>query len=185
MARDYKNAGSKRRGKGGPAFSGWVGLGIGLTLGSALAAVVHLYHTGNPLQDQPVEPAVDATGDPGTETTERRRPRFTFYQMLPNYEVVIPEQDIAVAGTADNSVTDEGTYILQVGSFRNGGDADRLRAELALLGIESRIQTVTIDDTDTWHRVRVGPLRDLEVLNEVRGRLAANDHDALVIRVGD
>ena len=90
-----------------------------------------------------------------------------------------------MAGTADNGVTDEGTYILQVGSFRNGGDADRLRAELALLGIESRIQTVTIDDTDTWHRVRVGPMSDLEVLNEVRGRLAANDHDALVIRVGD
>lgn len=187
MARDYKNAGTKRRGKGGgPAFSGWVGLGIGLTLGVAMAAVVHLAHTGKLLDAEPAGPVAATGGEQGTSTEPpRRRPQFSFYQMLPNYEVVIPEQDIAVTGTADDGVREEGTYILQVGSFRNGNDADRLRAELALLGIESRVQTVTIDETDTWHRVRVGPFSDLEVLNDIRGRLAENEHDALVIRVGD
>jgi cell division protein FtsN len=185
MARDYKNAGSRKRGKGsGPAFSGWVGLGLGLTLGLALAAGVHLHHTTNPGVTLP-EPAADGADGQAGDTPDRTRPRFDFYRLLPNYEVVIPEQDIEVAPSAQEEITDAGTYVLQAGSFRNAADADRLRARIALLGVESRIQTVTIDDEDTWHRVRVGPIRDIEQLNIIRERLAGDTIETLVIRVGD
>lgn len=190
MARDYKNAGTRRRGsKVGTGFTGWVGLAIGLTLGIALAAGVHLYHT-HPDRDTDVAAldaeAVQATDTPGDTQQQRPRPRFDFYRMLPNYEVVIPEEDIAVTPTRDEqAVASAGNYVLQVGSFRSASDADRLRAQLALLGIESRVQTVTIDDADTWHRVRIGPIRDLSELNETRQKLARNRIEALVIRVGD
>lgn len=189
MARDYKNAGTRRRGvRTGSGFNGVAGLALGLTLGIALAAAVHLYHT-HPDRQQPLatEPA-EAAGTP-TETpagTERARPRFDFYRMLPNYEVVIPEEDIAVTPAQEEEpVADSGNYVLQAGSFRSAADADRLRAQLALLGVESRVQTVTIDDADTWHRVRIGPIRDLGELNQVREKLARNDIEVLVIRVGD
>ena len=74
--------------------------------------------------------------------------------------------------------------MLQAGSYKNFADADRVRAQLALAGVESKVQKVTVD-TDTWHRVRIGPISNLDELNRVRTRLRQADVDALVIRVGD
>jgi len=77
-----------------------------------------------------------------------------------------------------------GSYVLQVGSYRKFEEADRVRAQLALQGIESKVQRVSVDN-DTWHRVRVGPITDLPELNRVRSRLKEAEMDVLVIRVGD
>ena len=77
-----------------------------------------------------------------------------------------------------------GLYVLQAGSFSRYEDADRRRAELALQGIESSIQRVTIDDR-TYHRVRIGPIDDLDELNMLRSRLRAARIDVLRIRLGD
>lgn len=189
MARDYKNAGTRRRGnRAGGGFNGVAGLAVGLTLGVALAAAVHLYHT-HPDRGPAVAEAAGPAAEADTEATtgeQRPRPRFDFYRMLPNYEVVIPEEDIAVTTAREQQqVANSGNYVLQAGSFRTAADADRLRAQLALLGVESRVQTVTIDDTDTWHRVRIGPIRDLAELNLTRQKLARNSIEVLVIRVGD
>jgi cell division protein FtsN len=40
-------------------------------------------------------------------------------------------------------------------------------------------------DADVWHRVRVGPIRDLALLNHLRAQLRQSDLDSLVIRVDD
>jgi cell division protein FtsN len=40
-------------------------------------------------------------------------------------------------------------------------------------------------DADVWHRVRIGPVSNLDELNKLRRQLQAADVDALVIRVGD
>jgi cell division protein FtsN len=40
-------------------------------------------------------------------------------------------------------------------------------------------------DADVWHRVRIGPLRDLAKLNAIRGQLRTADIDAILIRLGD
>ena len=53
-----------------------------------------------------------------------------------------------------------------------------------LQGIESRVQRVSIDDK-TYHRVRIGPTRDLDELNVLRSRLRAARIDVLRIRLGD
>jgi cell division protein FtsN len=73
---------------------------------------------------------------------------------------------------------------LQAGSYKNFADADRVRAKLALLGIESNVQKVTVD-SDTWHRIRIGPISKLDDLNRMRQTLHKADVDVLVIRVGD
>ena len=80
--------------------------------------------------------------------------------------------------------TRRGTYVLQAGSYRNFADADRIRAQLALQGIESKVQKVSVD-SDTWHRIRVGPISNLDELNRMRQILRKADVDVLVIRVGD
>ena len=82
------------------------------------------------------------------------------------------------------SVDDPDSYVLQTGSFRIPEDAERMRANLAALGIESRVQKVTIDNTD-FHRVRVGPMNDLDALTGVRRRLWDADMEVLLIKVSD
>jgi cell division protein FtsN len=118
------------------------------------------------------------------ETVPAER-RFDFYNMLPNFEVVIPEQESNVGpDTANNAALPPGIYVLQAGSFAEYIDADRRRAQIALQGIESRIQKVTIDDK-TYHRVRIGPLDDLDEMNRIRERLRQAQIDVLRIRLGD
>jgi len=68
--------------------------------------------------------------------------------------------------------------------YKKFEDADRVRAQLALQGIESNVQRVAIDN-DTWHRVRIGPISDPAELNRVRQRLKEAEVDFLVVRVGD
>jgi cell division protein FtsN len=105
--------------------------------------------------------------------------------MLPNFEVIIPEQEPDVSQDKElKAIERPGNYVLQAGSFTDFADADRRRAQLALQGIESRIQRVSIDDK-TYHRVRIGPTRDLDELNALRNRLRQAQIDVLRIRIGD
>jgi cell division protein FtsN len=113
----------------------------------------------------------DAAGGDAQRSGERQ---FDFYEILPQNEVVVPEVETAASPASRNKPVEEpGSYVLQAGSFSALGDADKLQANIALLGIESRIQKVTIDD-DTFHRVRIGPINDLAKLNRIRSQL----HDA-------
>ena len=111
--------------------------------------------------------------------------RFTFYDMLPKFEVIIPEEEPDVKpDRVLEAVQEPGIYVLQAGSFTEPADADRRRAELALQGIESRVQRVSIDDK-TYHRVRIGPIADLDELNRIRGQLRQARIDVLRIRLGE
>ena len=112
--------------------------------------------------------------------------KYDFYQMLPNFEVVVPEKDKDVKRDlpAAAKIERPGVYVLQAGSYRNESDANRVRAQLALQGIDAKVQRVAVD-ADVWHRVRIGPVSNLDDLNKLRRQLQAADVDALVIRVGD
>ena len=112
--------------------------------------------------------------------------KYDFYQMLPNFEVVVPEKekDVKRDLPAAARIERPGVYVLQAGSYRNEADANRVRSQLALQGIEAKVQRVAVD-ADVWHRVRIGPIDNLDELNKLRRQLQAADVDALVIRVGD
>lgn len=90
-----------------------------------------------------------------------------------------PEPEKPVVSAAEAG----GTYVLQVGSFRNSGEAERRRASLALLGLEARVQTIAIDGEAIWHRVQVGPYEELNALNNARVRLRENDIEAIALKV--
>ena len=177
-----------------PEYPGWVWMLFGLAIGLSVAFAIYVRDTQPastpPVAKQPasLESAIDDNGEkPATAAVadEPEESRFTFYDMLPNFEVVIPEQEPDVkADTEPRAVVKPGLYILQAGSFTRFEDADRRRAELALQGIESTIQRVTIDDK-TYHRVRIGPTDDLEELNLLRTRLRAAKIDVIRIRLGE
>ena len=193
MARDYKN--SKRRTGSSGNLSGIAGFVVGLALGLAVAVGVYLFDrrpAARLAQESPMTrdeaPAAAKTAKPAPASQNAEaETQFEFYDMLPKFEVVIPEQDGTsppAAGPGAGPVQKPGAYILQAGSFRNHSDADRVRALIAMQGVESKIQKVTID-RDTWHRVRVGPITNLKQLDETRSKLRNARIDALVIKVGE
>lgn len=131
-------------------------------------------------------PETAAAAAPPVETQEGPpESRFTFYDMLPKFEVIIPEEEPDVQpDRVIEAVQEPGIYVLQAGSFTEPADADRRRAELALQGIESKVQRVAIDDK-TYHRVRIGPIADLDELNRIRSQLRQARIDVLRIRLGE
>ena len=185
MARDYK---PKRSQPG--RFSGWLGLAAGLGLGLAVAGVVYLkdHRLDAPAASagKTVKKRSHGSDAPEAGETAPDDPKtYAFYEMLPKFEVVVPERDKDVRPDIKPvPETRSGTYVLQVGSYKNSADAERVRAKLALQGIESHAQKVTIEN-DTWYRIRIGPTSKLDELNRTRTILHKADVDALVIRVGD
>lgn len=188
MARDYKH--SKRGSGGAGGLSGIAGFVVGLALGLTVAVGVYLFDrrpAARLAQEAPpmTRDEAPAAAKPAPASQDDAT-QFDFYEMLPKFEVVIPEQEGAApaAGPGTGPVEKPGAYILQAGSFRNHADADRVRALIAMQGVESKIQKVTID-RDTWHRVRVGPITNLQQLEETRSKLRNARIDALVIKVGE
>jgi cell division protein FtsN len=168
-------------------------LGVGLAVGVILTAGVFLYKSGAHKSVEPDSPRPEpqprasspADADNGAASNEGSE-RYDFYEMLPNFEVVVPEKDREVKRDIPGAAKIErpGVYVLQAGSYRNQADAERVSAQLKLQGIDAKVQRVAVDN-DVWHRVRVGPINDLAELNKVRKQLQAADVDGLVIRVGD
>jgi len=190
MPRDYKYTyRRRRRGKGAP---GWAWLLAGLIIGLFVAFLVFLESTSERDADQEVAIEMPLPEEPDVREERKqqspvvppaRKPRFDFYTILPEMEVLVPEREITgMPREGVKQVEKPGTYILQVGSFREDAKADELKARLALLGFESSVQTVTINDRETWHRVRVGPFNQLSELNAARARLKTSDINAVLLK---
>ncbi|MDH3746839.1 MAG: SPOR domain-containing protein [Gammaproteobacteria bacterium] len=194
MAKRRKRRKTRSKARTNQEYPGWAYGLFGLAIGLSVAAAVWVNdrRPNNTSIAAAREPAsLDSALDDNNEqksaaaSAEPKKSRFDFYDVLPNFEVIIPEQEPDVAADIEpKAVVDPGVYVLQVGSFTAYVDADRRRAELALQGIESSIQRVTIDDK-TYHRVRIGPTDDLDELNMLRSRLRAAEIDALRIRLGN
>jgi cell division protein FtsN len=191
MARDYKYHYRTRRKSGPPA---WVWSVIGLLVGLFVAFLVYLQMRPQTRTAEPRPAPLEIPSAQDSRELRKKesepvppppRPRFDFYDLLPEMEVVVPEQELQGAPTPEGvkQVQQPGTYLLQAGSFRSQEQADQLRARLALLGLETSIQTVSVNNRQTWHRVRVGPYRNLTDLNRARALLKQNGVDAILIRL--
>jgi cell division protein FtsN len=192
MAADYKNS----RAAVNKSTPGWIWLLVGFALGLVVALLVYLNGQSalqglqkstflipneanpQPTQDQPTQ---DGQKEASSSAPKRR---FDFYTLLPELDVTVPEtpkpvQEVKVSPKVTKQAKSRG-YVLQVGSFRKYQDADSLKARIALMGIESSIQTVHVNNS-TWHRVRVGPYTDREQLNRIRDSLRNNNVKAILM----
>lgn len=110
---------------------------------------------------------------------------FDFYYILPELEVAVPERELATktkeATASPQQAQESIDYIIQAGAFRQHEQADNLKAKLALHGIIAYIQTVD-NKSDTWHRVRIGPISDMAKLNQMRKRLKDNGIANIVVK---
>lgn len=189
-----------------PGAPPWVWVLLGLLPGLVIAYLVHDHHQTDSALTTGGGPS---GGSPATGTnTEGERPRFEFYELLSEMEVVVPDEadrdtdapeqapsapQRADAGSdagedapapqpsaADN---DAGQYMVQAGSFRSHEDADRLKARLALMGVQATIQSVEVEGGETWHRVRIGPFADRGRVETLRGRLRDEEVDSILLRL--
>ncbi|MGE0370902.1 MAG: SPOR domain-containing protein, partial [Gammaproteobacteria bacterium] len=158
MPRDYKPSARKRRqsSRAKPS-SRWPWLFGGLAAG-VLVSYAAYFLTMRAVPDTPKQaaqkpaskPAPQAAKPPEEGIGAREKSRFDFYTLLPEMEVKITNDALnAARGGSSPKPEHKGPYILQVGSFRSYGEADNLKARLALIGVEASIQTVIISDDDT------------------------------------
>ncbi len=120
--------------------------------------------------------------------------KFDFFTLLPEREVIVNEErpvpkPAPKAAAPKNerppveAKPDENMekYILQAGSFRQGPDADRRRAQILLLGLDAKVESVEANG-ERWHRVYVGPFQSHNTLSDARSKLINESIDTLVIR---
>lgn len=194
MPRDYVKSQHKEH----KPIPGWIWMLAGLIIGLFIALLVYIkdnssgklvitetvskvFQTNNQNETRGVKK--EAVTQP-PEPLSNSKPKFDFYTILPELEVAIPEQEL-FDRTKNATVTSEKInqqYILQAGSFKQYEEADRLKARLALEGIVADIQKVKINDTDTWHRVRIGPLNNIKSLNQTRLRLRNMGIASIVVK---
>jgi cell division protein FtsN len=183
---DYKHRAQKKPEK--KPLPGWLWLLTGLLLGGFVAALFWLHGqsddagagwVGAP-PDRPPQGGVAPVDKPVPPRQPERR--YDFYDLLPRMEVQVPEREPeAPPAPAPSVAAPDLAYDLQVGSFKRPEDADRRKAELALLGYEVRVARARIDD-EMHYRVRLGPYRGRSEVEQARRRLAASGFDSIVVR---
>ncbi len=182
MSRDFakRNAAPTRRAstaKSAPAPA-WLWFVMGAIFGAFVMTLVFTLHKPKPVQDPVAE-----TAKPGESESKTPKPRFDFYKLLQESEQIVPATETIgdTEKVAESSVSNI-EYILQVGSFPNQTEADKLRAQLILLNLDAHIESVEIHKGEIWHRVVVGPFDSQEKLAATRSTLVNNQYTALVLK---
>lgn len=86
------------------------------------------------------------------------------------------------APTTGAGIGDGSRYLLQAGAFQASGQAEELKARIALLGLTARVESARIDGR-TIYRVRMGPYGTAGDLAEAKQKLANGGLDAMAIKV--
>lgn len=168
-------------------FSLLAGILIGMALGLVIAAGIAWYILETPSSfdnnvphettklkpDTPSPP--DTTGAAAPENTpDDGKPRFEFYKVLTDKQ----DGAAAPAPSAQGSKPAErpaaaASYYLQTGAFSNAGEAEKLKARLAMLGMEALIQDANVSGK-IIHRVRLGPYSNEDEMKEMQATLKQN-----------
>jgi cell division protein FtsN len=188
VTKDYKKP--ERRGGGGSSLLVGILIGLMLGLGIALAAAWYINKMPSPFIARTAPPKSEpakglAPAQQGPEkaaSAQEEKPRFDFYKILPSIEEPATEQPLKEAQKRPAPAVKE-AFFLQAGAFQNAADAEQLKARLALLGIESAVQTTTLPEKGVWHRVRVGPYTSIEELNRTRDLLKQNGVETALVKV--
>ncbi len=202
MSRDYKPSPekSKNTSKSNPFLTGAL-IGFLLGVATSLGVVMFIKGGASPFAEQANTEAVKSVAEKMKEkasadeakanedklaaenASNNDETRFDFYTILPGSESKVSKEEevkIQVDVPQPAALT---SYFLQVGAFQTGEEADNMKAKLALQGFEATVQTATIPDKGIWHRVRVGPLGNLDQINKTKNDLIKNGFKADLIKV--
>jgi len=201
--RDYKSRASRAGGKNPVPV--WIWLLTGFILGAVSTGFVCLKYAPEPAQSNwigakpPIPPELGRGQEqvsPGP--AKIKPPRFDFYNLLPDQEVLVPDEEIErqvrqspppvepqqqQQDTKPLPTRPTGSgkrYVVQVSSFRNDKDAQALKAKLGLLGLRAKVNRAVIKGS-TWYRVQLGPYGSAAAMQDVRKQLASSGYQSLAI----
>lgn len=204
MSRDYKPRPDRapKQSQGNPFVTGLL-IGFLLGVAASLAVVMMIKGEESPFADlaSPNKPVSEKIADTAKEKAvqdkeeaaeEKTKPaetaedktRFDFYTILPGSERQVTTEEVKSKEQSTDSSA-KNTYFLQVGAFQTEDEADNMKATLALQGFEAVVQTATIPNKGVWHRVRVGPLKNLELINKTKADLASNGFKSDLITINN
>ena len=206
MARDYKHralnrdANNRRRNSQEPSGVGlfkWM-LITALIIGfavflvylkspglqkSAPTLVAQSQETVTPAKSGKPETSKKASANEVKKDQKPQPPQFDFYTILPKKEMIVPDHEIKTR-TREERVGKhkKASYVIQAGSSRDFKDADQLKAKLALMGIESKIQKAKVESA-IWYRVKIGPYTQMGSVNTIMSRLQKNGMKPVITEV--
>ncbi|MEO4047124.1 SPOR domain-containing protein [Pseudomonas sp. CAU 1711] len=194
---------------------GWVWLACGAAVGAFFMFLFSLEPGRDEVKRANPEQAKKTVQQKPQAPAEPAKPKYDFYTLLPESEVIVPPQalppaepakpeqkpvtpeeaakiDAARAEAALNGETPPPPpvvakapvttqFFLQAGSFRKREDADKVRAQLLLLGQNVQVESGKVRE-DTWHRVLVGPYANREQLAGAQKQLAASGFSNLLLQ---
>ncbi|MDR0564283.1 MAG: SPOR domain-containing protein [Azoarcus sp.] len=173
-----------------------MGILIGMILGAVIVAVAVLFFNrdDNPFtQSKPAQtaeapsgqsPSPDTSqvsslpGKPGDQPVEKQN--FTFFNELPKGESassVPPRPSVQTQGQTSQQGTVPAPAVkqtyLQLAAFERAEQADDLKAQLLLMGLDPVTQRAQLPDGRVVHRIRIGPFTNKEDVKAMRARLSA------------
>lgn len=189
MARARRSTGSRSRRKS----RGWLWLVAGLVLGAAvMVGVQHfIYRDSKPFASlaglfKPDKKNIEKKEDrkPLPASEKPAKTKLDFYTILPG-ETLLPEPKPGKDRHVTKSEIPEkgAAYMLQAAAYAHLEDADRLKAKLALNGLEAHIEKVIVGDKGAHYRVRLGPYSSLDALDSANARLSKLGIKAMRLKV--
>lgn len=171
------------------AIPAWLWMVSGLAIGLFIAFLLQLEPGRETVKRDKTPPPPPSQTRKATE-----EPRYDFYTLLPESEVIVPQGSVPeVAPAAETqangkpgaAANTESRFFLQAGSFRKQSEADRVRAQILLLGLNVRLEDARLDGGDIWYRVQVGPFTDRTKLSQAQQVLTGNGFDNLLLQQRD
>ena len=180
-----------------------LGFAIGIVVGLAIAVAVAMYISNAPLpfvtkvrppSSSPALPADGklpdpnksfSVGAPSPAPAVASAPATAPSAAPPPMPADKTAPDATAPGTAptqDEPFPEGSRFLLQAGAFKSPADADGMRAQLALIGLDARIFPIE-QGGQTLYRVRLGPYGQLDDVNRVRKLLADNSIEAQIVRL--
>jgi len=217
LVQDYKNAVNKKA-SAKQGLPRWAVLLI-LLIVAAFVAFLYFLNEQLPVADNRLEvikPRSDVRIPNRSEVKPQQSepesaqpvsPKFEFYNVLPELELVSPQVENLFQSAKPKPVekakpktvikeapakvvkskpavvsnkTIRASY-LQVGSFKRREDAERRQVELILLGLEAKIQDARVKGA-AWYRVRLGPYRSSAEISRAKTKLRKHRVDFLLIK---
>ena len=184
----------------------------GLIVGVFVMSLFRLEPGNNAIKrEKPVAANKKPVAQPKKETPAVNKPKFEFYTLLSESEVIVPVEalpektppppsktEVEAAKKADAEraqaildgktppapavkAADKIQFYLQAGSFPERTKAESVRAQLLLSGQDVHIESGQVSDK-TWHRVLVGPFVSREQLAVAQKQLASSGFNNLLLQ---
>jgi len=176
----------KKKTGGIPNLRGLYYLSAGLILGLVAAGLLYLKIQGPNIQPSAKAPKIPMKSTAHQQNPHLDKPKFDFYTMLPKMKVAVPGEqnsnnnEVNTPTTQSQPTSQNKQYLLQVASFRNSKDADKLKATLLLNGFDVEVQQATINGQQ-WNRVYIGPYKQLQTAQKDQKRLQQQNISSIVV----